>query len=148
MSEQISKSRVANAIELPLLALRGLTMFPNMIIHFDVGREKSIKALEEAMSGSRHIFLVAQRDVQTDNPAPSDLYEMGTIGVVKQILKVPGDNAVRVMVEGLNRAKLVSIVSEKPFFISKVEPVPPTKAAPNTPRTEALVRYSYSLFEK
>ena len=88
---------------LPVLPLRGLTAFPNMIVHFDVGRLLSIRALEAAMKNGQTIFLTAQRDLKTDNPSPSDLYQIGTICQVKQILRLPGDN-IRVLVEGKQRA--------------------------------------------
>ena len=90
---------------LPLLPLRGLTVFPYMILHFDVGREKSIKALEEAMVNNQLIFLVAQKDSSIKEPNENDIYKVGTISKIKQLLKLPGDT-VRVLVEGLNRAEL------------------------------------------
>ena len=83
---------------LPVLPLRGLTAFPEMLIHFDVGRMMSIKALEAAMKNEQMIFLTAQRDLTTDTPKPEDLFEIGTVCVVKQILRLPGDN-IRVLVE-------------------------------------------------
>lgn len=88
---------------LPVLPLRGLTAFPEMLIHFDVGRTMSIKALEVAMREEQQIFLTAQKDLKTDVPGPDDLYDIGTISVIKQILRLPGDN-IRVLVEGKQRA--------------------------------------------
>ena len=88
---------------LPVLPLRGLTAFPNMIIHFDVGRMMSIRALEASMKNAQRIFLTAQRELKTDTPSPGDLYQIGTICVVRQILRLPGDN-IRVLVEGRARA--------------------------------------------
>lgn len=88
---------------LPVLPLRGLTAFPNMIIHFDVGRMMSIRALEASMKNAQRIFLTAQRELKTDTPAPGDLYQIGTVCVVRQILRLPGDN-IRVLVEGRARA--------------------------------------------
>ena len=83
---------------LPVLPLRGLTAFPNMIVHFDVGRMMSIRALEAAMKNGQTIFLTAQRELKTDTPTPSDLYQIGTICQIRQILRLPGDN-IRVLVE-------------------------------------------------
>ena len=88
---------------LPVLPLRGLTAFPHMIIHFDVGRMLSIRALEASMKCGQRIFLTAQRELKTDTPAPDDLYQIGTVCVVRQILRLPGDN-IRVLVEGKSRA--------------------------------------------
>lgn len=88
---------------LPVLPLRGLTAFPNMIVHFDVGRMMSIRALEAAMKNGQTIFLTAQRELKTDTPTPSDLYQIGTICQIRQILRLPGDN-IRVLVEGKTRA--------------------------------------------
>ena len=88
---------------LPVLPLRGLTAFPQMIIHFDVGRMMSIRALEAGMKNGQMIFLTAQRELKTDTPSPGDLYQMGTVCMIKQILRLPGDN-IRVLVEGRSRA--------------------------------------------
>ena len=88
---------------LPVLPLRGLTAFPHMIIHFDVGRMLSIRALEASMKCGQRIFLTAQRELKTDTPTPDDLYQIGTVCVVRQILRLPGDN-IRVLVEGKSRA--------------------------------------------
>ena len=84
---------------LPVLPLRGMTVFPKMLIHFDVGRDKSVEAVESAMNLNQQLFLVTQRDILIDDPGKDDLYEMGTIARVKQILKIPGDS-MRVLVEG------------------------------------------------
>ena len=89
---------------LPVLALRGLVVFPGCVTHFDVGRTKSVRSVEEAMRANQTIFLVAQRDLETDDPKKADLYEIGTVATVKQILRLPGDN-MRILVEGQYRAK-------------------------------------------
>jgi ATP-dependent Lon protease len=104
---------------LPLLPLRGLTVFPHMILHFDVGREKSIKALEEAMINNQLIFLVTQKDARKDEPDIEDIYTIGTISKVKQLLKLPGDT-IRVLVEGLSRAEISEFVQTEPFFMTEV----------------------------
>ena len=108
-----------NIKRLPLLPLRGLSIFPYMMLHFDVGREKSIKALEEAMINDQLIFLVTQTDANTDLPEEGDFYRVGTISKVKQLLKLPGDT-IRVLVEGISRAEIKSIISDEPFFLAEV----------------------------
>ncbi len=104
---------------LPLLPLRGLTVFPYMILTFDVGREKSIKALDEAMINNQMIFLVAQKDAKTDSPDEEDIYSVGTISKVKQLLRLPGDT-IRVLVEGISRAEVKNYVQTEPYFIAEV----------------------------
>jgi len=90
---------------LPLLPLRGILVFPYMVIHLDVGREKSVKAIDQAMLHNREIFLVTQKEAQTDEPGEEDLYQMGTVAEIKQLLKLPG-GTFRVLVEGLSRGKI------------------------------------------
>ncbi len=131
---------------MPILALRGLTIFPNMLLHFDVGREGSIKALDESMSSGRPIFLVSQRDLAVEEPGLADLYPVGTISNVKQILRLPGDN-VRVMVEGSARGRLVSLDQATPFLEGQVETLAVPAHLKNSPKTEALIRGTYELFE-
>lgn len=104
---------------LPLLPLRGLSIFPYMVLHFDVGREKSIRALEEAMINDQLIFLVTQKDAHTDLPGTEDFFEVGTISKIKQLLKLPGDT-IRVLVEGLSRAEIKEIISEETYFLVDV----------------------------
>ena len=104
---------------MPALALRGLTIFPNMLMHFDVGREASIKALDEAMTNSQPIFLVAQRDLMVENPQQNDLYTIGTVSTVRQILRMPGDN-VRVMVEGTDSEQVDSLAKRVAKVIESV----------------------------
>ena len=104
---------------LPLLPLRGLTVFPYMILTFDVGREKSIKALDEAMINNQLIFLVAQKDAKNDSPDEEDIYTVGTISRVKQLLRLPGDT-IRVLVEGISRAEVMNYTQTEPFFVAEV----------------------------
>lgn len=94
---------------LPLIPLRGITVFPYMVLHFDVGRKKSILALEEAMLVDQKIFLTAQKEAKIEEPEEEDIFETGTICNIKQILKLPGDT-VRVLVEGETRADRKSVV--------------------------------------
>ena len=89
---------------LPVLPLRGIVVFPGIVTHFDVGRLKSAKAVDEAMRADQRIFLTAQKDLSVDDPKKSDLYTVGTIAVIKQILRLPGDN-MRILVEGQSRRR-------------------------------------------
>ncbi|HHW00677.1 MAG TPA: endopeptidase La [Clostridiaceae bacterium] len=132
---------------LPLLPLRGLTVFPYMILHFDVGREKSIKALEEAMINNQLIFLVAQKDAQNDAPAKDDIYKVGTISKVKQLLKLPG-NTIRVLVEGINRAEICEFTQTEPFFMAEVMEKIIAPDNINKTEVEALKREVISTFEE
>lgn len=105
---------------IPLLPLRGLSIFPHMVLHFDVGREKSILSLEQAMVNEQLIFLVSQKDAKVDNPSREDIYSVGTVSRVKQILKLPGDT-IRVLVEGISRAEIVEITQDEPYFEAEVQ---------------------------
>ena len=135
-----------NAVTMPALALRGLTVFPNMILHFDVGRDASIKSLDTAMESGQPVFLVTQRDVSVEFPKEKDLYSVGTIANVRQILRLPGDN-VRVMVEGVSRGKMKMLTSAEPYLTASVEELAKPREVKNTARTEALIRETYALFE-
>lgn len=104
--------------QLPMLPLRGVLVFPYTVIHLDVGRKKSITAIEEAMLESKEIFLATQREAQTDEPEDEDIYEVGTVAEIKQILKMPG-GTMRVLVEGLRRASIEQYVTHDPYI--KVE---------------------------
>ncbi|MCD8382018.1 MAG: endopeptidase La [Clostridiales bacterium] len=130
---------------LPALALRGLTIFPNMLVHFDVGRQASMKALEQAMEQDNRVFLVAQKSVTVEQPGLNDLYRVGTICSVRQLLRMPDDN-VRVMVEGSSRAMLLELVQERPCLTAAVQEVPAPSAESGTPRSEAVIRKAYELF--
>lgn len=134
-------------VTMPGLALRGLSIFPNMLLHFDVGRDTSIRALDESMSSGQPIFLVAQKDISVENPQMDDLYGIGTICNVRQILRLPGDN-VRVMVEGVTRGRLISLPQLTPFLQSEVAEIRPEEEIKFTPKTEALIRQTYELFEQ
>lgn len=131
--------------KMPLLPLRGILVFPYMIIHLDVGREKSISALEEAMVHDRLIMLATQRDAQTDKPQPEDIFEVGTVAEIKQLLKLPG-GTIRVLVEGLHRAEIVDYSSVEPFYMADIIEYDETEV--KTPEVEALVRTAISQFEQ
>ncbi|MFA4886026.1 MAG: endopeptidase La [Desulfotomaculaceae bacterium] len=105
---------------LPLLPLRGILVFPYMVIHLDVGRAKSVQAIEESMIRDRVIFLATQKEAQTDEPGEDDVFQIGTVAEVKQLLKLPG-GTIRVLVEGIARAKVRSFTSDDPYFLVEVE---------------------------
>ena len=127
-----------NRVILPLIPLRGITIFPYMVLHFDVGREKSIAALEEAMILKQKIFLATQKDARVEEPGLDDIFEMGTVCSIKQILKLPGDT-VRVLVEGEVRAKLGHLVQAEPFFTAEIEVLEDADEKADK-KTEALMR--------
>src|SRR5690625_8051217 len=93
-------------IQIPLLPLRGLLVFPSMVLHLDVGREKSVSALEKAMMGNQNIFLAAQKKVSIENPESKDIYRVGTVAKIKQMVKLPNDT-IRVLVEGRSEERRV-----------------------------------------
>ena len=105
---------------LPVIPLRGITIFPTMLLHFDVGREKSVSALENAMMTGRPVFLVTQKNAETDLPTREDLYEVGTVANIKQMLRLPG-NSIRVLAEGTSRGRIVKMIHEVPFFRAEIE---------------------------
>ena len=105
--------------KLPLIPLRGITVFPYMIMHFDIGREASINALEEAMVNDQLIFLASQKKAEINEPTPDDFYKVGTVSKIKQMLKLPGDT-IRILVEGISRAKIANILQEDPHFVVEV----------------------------
>ncbi|WP_010235627.1 endopeptidase La [Clostridium arbusti] len=123
---------------LPLIPLRGIIIFPYMVMHFDVGREKSILALEEAMVNEQEIFLAAQKQAKLELPEEKDIYSIGTVCTVKQLLKLPGDT-VRVLVEGDRRAKISEYIEKEPFFKVEVEEIEDTVLSDDQ-QIEALIR--------
>jgi ATP-dependent Lon protease len=130
---------------LPLLPLRDVVVFPHMVIPLFVGRPKSIKALEAAMEGGKHIMLVAQKAAAKDEPTEKDLYEVGCIANILQMLKLP-DGTVKVLVEGLQRAKTLSIEEQETMFSCEVMPLEPDRA--DSAETEALRRAIVSQFDQ
>ncbi len=132
---------------MPVLALRGLTVFPGATMHFDVGREKSIRALDKAMERDQRIFLVTQKDILQDDPKFSDLYPVGTVVQVRQVLKIPG-NSVRILVQGEYRARIVQQLKDSPYLCARVESLPDSDFVPDTPRIEALIRQAAQLFDE
>ncbi len=133
-------------VTLPMIALRGLSVFPNMVLHFDIGREKSIRALERAMILNQQIFLVSQKDENTDLPTIDDLYQIGTVAKIKQMLKLPGDS-IRVLVEGVKRGRLKEMLFEVPYFKCTLELIEEPDVTPDA-FVEALRRSVLDEFEE
>ena len=130
---------------MPLIPLRNLTVFPSMVLHFDVGREKSILALERAMMLNQSILLTAQKDADTDLPTVDDFYHVGTVARIKQMLKLPGDT-IRVLVDGQHRARMITLVQDTPYFLCDVEEITEDLSAEKTPDVIALMRTAVNLF--
>jgi len=104
----------------PLIPLRGIAIFPNVHLHFDVGREKSINALEEAMLEDSYVFLTVQKDAEVENPEIKDFYDVGVVCKIKQMLKLPGEN-IRILAEGLHRGKILEVSKKSPYFEAEIE---------------------------
>lgn len=133
---------------MPLIPLRGLTVFPEMGLHFDIGREKSIVALERAMMMNQTVFLVSQKDAETDLPTVDDFYHIGTIAKIKQMLKMPGDN-IRVLVEGVCRGEIDTLIKETPYFKARVKQIPEQLYPEGVPTDLlALMRMALQLYKQ
>ena len=122
---------------LPVLPVRDTVYFPHMLFPLFLGREKSIRALDFALENHRYVLLVAQREVSTEDPTPEDIYTVGTIAEVMQVLRVP-DGTVRVTLEGIERARISQFAQTDPFFKVRIKRLPDTK--PKGLRVEALMR--------
>ena len=131
---------------LPLIPLRGMNIFPYMVLHFDIGREKSILALEDAMLNNQEIFLASQRVAKIEEPEEKDIYSVGTICNIKQILKLPGDT-IRVLVEGIQRGKIAQYKDKEPFVRVEVEIIE-DEACKDDKKCKALVRIIDKAFEE
>ncbi|MCM1506260.1 MAG: endopeptidase La [Ruminococcus flavefaciens] len=148
--EQIIKNNKINEKDnvFYTVTTRGLIAFPDMIMHFDVAREKSIKSIEYALKGNGKIFLVAQREAYMENPDDSDLYKVGVVAEIKQVLKLP-DNIMKVLVKGAYKARLVNITDDGETIISEVKRMPSySKAKYDMTEAEALMRSVKNAFEK
>lgn len=138
---------ILNTSTMPVIALRGLTVFPNVLIHFEVARTASVRALEAAMTAGSPVFLVGQKDIGVEEPGLDDMYQVGTISSIRQILRMPGDN-VRVMVEGRARGRMIQLLRAQPHLEAEVlEIAVPEVPARGSARTEALMRATYELFQ-
>ncbi len=131
---------------LPLLVLRGMVSFPETVMHFDVGRLKSIAALNEAMKKDQRVFLVAQKDLEKDDPQPEDMYSVGVVAHIQQILKLPHDTF-RVVVEGEIRARVAEIVQNVPYYVAVVQERP-ERPVSSTLEQEAYLRQCREMFER
>ena len=139
---------LADVSTMPTIALRGLTVFPNVMIHFEVARDMSIKALEEAMNAGSPVFLVGQKDISVEQPEQSDLYTVGTVSSIRQILRMPGDN-VRVMVEGQSRGRMLRLMRTEPYLEAEVQNIPAEEPGTRaSAKQEALMRATYELFQR
>ena len=125
-------------LTMPVLALRGLMVFPHMVLHFDVGRPKSVAALQEAMMNDQKIFLVAQKDVDDPDPTPENLCTVGTIANIRQVMNLPGDS-LRVLVEGETRGELTAVTQEDPFLLGRIH-LPKVTEPEDEMELAALVR--------
>ena len=140
-------NEVVRSERMPVLALRGMTAFPNTVMHFDVGREKSIRALEKAMSKDQRIVLLTQLDVTVDDPGFQDLYHIGTVVQVRQLLKATGDS-LRILVHGEHRAVIHNLVQTSPYLVAEVEKVSDLDFHIHEDKLEALCRVSADLFDE
>ena len=139
---------LADVSTMPTIALRGLTVFPNVMIHVEVARDMSIKALEEAMNAGSPVFLVGQKDISVEQPEQSDLYTVGTVSSIRQILRMPGDN-VRVMVEGQSRGRMLRLMRTEPYLEAEVQNIPAEEPGTRaSAKQEALMRATYELFQR
>lgn len=133
-------------MKLPAVALRGLTIFPDMIIHFDLSRKKSISAIEQAMKNEQKVFLVTQKNAETEDPQLEDVHEVGTVAVIKQISKLPNNGILRVLVEGLCRAQLIHLEEDDAFLLAEVEEIPVCKEELEPMTEAAMIRQVQELF--
>ncbi len=147
MSEKVKVKIARNVIHLPAIALRGLVVFPNNIVHFEVGREKSIAAIEWAMGNNSNVFLVAQKKMDTDEPARDDLFTYGVVAEIKQVLRV-SDDLVRVLVEGKYRARMTDLDDSGKFLLAAVQPAPVRGPREDEAlQIDAMVRSLKSVFD-
>lgn len=148
MSEKVTVKVERHELHLPAIALRGLVVFPNNLVHFEVGRAKSIAAVEWAMANNSNVFLVTQKEMGTDEPAAEDLYAYGVVAEVKQVLRV-SDELVKVLVEGKTRAKMLGLDGSGSFLLASVRPAPVRGVkADASIRLEALLRSLKSCFDE
>ena len=143
-----NKANIINETSYPLLPMRGLSVFPGMLINFDVIRPKSVAAINSALDGNRIIFIVAQRDISKETPDKHDMYEVGTICRVKQLLRIPGTEGIRVLVEGYKRAKITSFFENESYDSAEVEIVEDSNVKNASAKSEALIRQCLSLFDE
>ena len=145
----IEASAISRYKVLPLMPLRGISVFPGMLLTFEVERPMTVAALNAAMEADQVAFLVSQRDTAEDTPSGEEsLYKIGTVCRVRQVLRVPGENNARVMVEGLHRGFLTRILSSRPYFSAQVEVLESIQDSRTAVKAEALIRQCFGLFEQ
>ena len=125
--------------KLPLLPVRDIVIFPYMVLPLFVGREMSIKAIEDALAGNRMIMLAAQRSLEVENPEPKDVYEIGTVGMIMRMLKLP-DGRIKILVQGIAKARITEFIQKEPYFLIKLERITEEKPPAVTLEVEALMR--------
>ena len=146
MSQPSKESRERNELrKYPMMPIRDMVIFPHMMTPFVVGRESSVRALEEALNGERKIFLATQHDARVDEPRPDEIYQVGTVGNIVQSVRMPDGN-IKVLVEGIERARAVEISDADGFFVATVKIAKPLPEV--TPQIEQLVQRVTSLFEQ
>lgn len=132
--------------KMPVLPLRGLVIFPSTLLHFDVARPASVRALDCAMNSGGSVFLVPQKDLTLEEPQSQDLFDVGVICAIRQLLRLPG-GSVRVLVEGSARGRMAQMLQTSPHMEAVVEAIPTPRRGKNSPRTEALIRQTYEIYE-
>ncbi|MBQ8646637.1 MAG: endopeptidase La, partial [Oscillospiraceae bacterium] len=148
MSERVTIKVDHDVLRMPAIALRGMVVFPNNVVHFEVGRAKSIAAVEWAMNNTNAVFLVAQKEMDTEDPTAQDLYPCGVVAEVRQVLRV-ADDLVKVLVEGKYRARLTSLDTQGEYLQATVKPAPVRGlAAADGVEVDALMRSIHEAFEE
>ena len=146
MEQAITGQTDSTRETLPMIALRGMTAFPNMLLHFDVERSMSVAAINAALASDQRVFLLTQKEISEETPGEENLYRLGTVCIIKQVLRIPG-HGMRVMVEGLSRAAVVSFPSQSPYFTAEVQLLIDGPVPRRTSRTDALMRQCQELFD-
>ncbi|HAM49614.1 MAG TPA: endopeptidase La, partial [Nitrospiraceae bacterium] len=137
--EQKDEKEVEIPDTLPVLPVRDIVVFPYMILPLFVGREMSIKAIDHALSTNRMVMLVAQKDLNVENPTPEELYTTGTVGIIMRMLKLP-DGRVKILVQGLSKARILAFTQSEPFYTVSIERIFDQKVEEMTIETEAIIR--------
>src|SRR6058998_3527729 len=125
--------------QLPLLPVRDIVVFPYMVLPLFVGRDMSIKAIEAALAGNRMIFLATQKALDVENPQPSDIHTIGTVGIIMRMLKLP-DERIKILVQGLSKAKIADYIQTDPYYSVRIDKITEAKTSGSTLETEAVMR--------
>ncbi len=145
MDEKITENP---SVVMPMIAMRGIVLFPKVVLHFDVGRKKSIAALNDAMKKDQLVFLSAQRDIKDEDLKPGQMYDVGVVAEVRQVIKT-GNDVMRILVEGKYRARLIEMVSEEPYFEARIQEYPLHSLRPRKSiLCDALMRTVKELFNE